>query len=84
MFDTNIMYICKQVRCSTLGISSPLFLRLPEGKVIDPNKPYIGTSQTKIRNVCLLVVFEFCMLLWSVTRPQPTPLTRLAENKKVE
>ena len=37
----------------------PLFLRLPERNVLDPNEPYIRTSQTKVRNVCLSVIFEF-------------------------
>ena len=30
-----------------------LFLRLLERKVLDPNGPYIITSQTKIRHICL-------------------------------
>ena len=41
------------------------FLRLPEKNVFDSNGPYIGTNQTKIRNVCLSVILAFC-LLWSV------------------
>ena len=45
----------------------PLFLQLAERKVLDPNGPHISTSQTKIRNVCLSVILEFCMLLSNLT-----------------
>ena len=34
----------------------PLFVLLPEKKILGPNWPYISTFQTKIRNVCLLYV----------------------------
>ena len=56
----------------------PLFLRLPETNILDPNRPYISPSLTTIRNVCLSIVLEFCnrrccyLLLWSVVRLQPT------------
>ena len=30
-------------------------------KVLDPNGPYISTSQIEIRNVCLSVILEFCL-----------------------
>ena len=33
----------------------PLLFRLPDRKVLDPNGPYISTSQTKIKNVCLSI-----------------------------
>ena len=37
------------------------FLYNFQKKVLDPNGPYIGTSQTKIRNVCLSsLVFVVC------------------------
>ena len=38
----------------------PLFLRLPEGMVLDPK---LTTGQTKIRTVCLSVISEFCRRL---------------------
>ena len=41
---------------------SPLLLQLPEKKVPDPSGPYISTFQTKIKNVCLSVILEFCLL----------------------
>ena len=44
----------------------PVFLRHPERSVVDVNQPYISTSQTKIRNVCLSVISE------SVARLKPT------------
>ena len=31
-------------------------------KIPDPNGPYMSTSQTKIRNFCLLENSEFCLL----------------------
>ena len=37
----------------------PLFLRLPDRKVIYPNGPYISMSQTKIGYVCLSVITDF-------------------------
>ena len=40
----------------------PQFLWLSERNVLDPNEPYITTSQTKIRNVCLSVILELCLL----------------------
>ena len=39
----------------------PLFLWFPEKYALDPNVPYIGTSQTKIRNVCLSAILEFLL-----------------------
>ena len=45
--------------------------------VLDPNASYISTSETKMRNVCLSVILEHCLLLSSslpsVARLQPTP-----------
>ena len=52
------MFLCKQM--------FPQFLELQERKDLDPNCPYISTSQTKIRVVCLSVV------LFSVVRPKWT------------
>ena len=40
----------------------PLFLLLPEKKVLDPNRPYISMSQTVLRHFCLSVILEFCLL----------------------
>ena len=31
-------------------------------KKIDPNGPYIGTFQTILRNVCLSIILELCLL----------------------
>ena len=51
----------------------PLFLRLPDRKVFDPNGPYICTNQTKIRNVCLSVILSVVVVVWSA----PTAYTNL-------
>ena len=51
----------------------PQFLQLSERKVLDSNGPLISMSQTKIRNVCLSIIFEFCQLLWSVGCSQSIP-----------
>ena len=48
-----------------------LFLRITERKAFELNGPYISMSQTKIRNVSLSVISEFCMSF--VTRLQHTP-----------
>ena len=40
---------------------SPLFLRLSETKILDPNGPYISTLQTNLRNLCLSVISELCV-----------------------
>ena len=39
----------------------PLFLRHSERKVLETNEPFISKSLTKIRNVCQLVILEFCL-----------------------
>ena len=39
----------------------PLFLQLPEKRILDPNGPYISTFQKILRNVCLSVILEFCL-----------------------
>ena len=56
----------------------PLFLRLPDKKLIDPNGPHISTTQTKIRNVCLSVFFGIlsavCCSCLSVARLANTSL----------
>ena len=44
-------------------------LRLQEGNVLDPNEPNINTSQTKLRNVCLSVILEFCLMSLSLSVP---------------
>ena len=49
---------------------NPLLHKIQK-KVKDPNGPYISTGQTKIRNVCMSVILEFCLLL-SLVRPEPT------------
>ena len=53
----------------------PLFFATSGKKVLDPNWPYISMFQTKIRNVCLLVISVFCLSssVYSVARLQPTP-----------
>ena len=53
-------------QCFGLHFSKPmflLFLRHPKRKILDPNGPYISTSQTKIKNFCLSVILEFCLSL---------------------
>ena len=37
----------------------PLFLKLSEKRVLDPNGPCINTLQTILRNVCLSVILKF-------------------------
>ena len=52
----------------------PLFLRLPERKVLDQNGPYLSTNQTKIINVCLSVILEFFLMFFgSIAHPQSAP-----------
>ena len=38
-----------------------LFFATSWKKVLDPNGPYIISSQTKLRNLCLSVISEFCL-----------------------
>ena len=38
-----------------------LFLQLLEKRILEPNEPYIRASQTKIRNICMSVILEFCL-----------------------
>ena len=35
--------------------------------VLDPNAPYISTFQTILRNVCLVVISEFCLSVCSAS-----------------
>ena len=42
------------------------FLASTGKKVLDPNEPYISTSRSKIRSVCLSVILEFCLSSLSV------------------
>ena len=51
---------CKPMECYN-------FLGHSERKVSDSNGPYISTNQTKIINVSLSVILEFC--LWSTSWP---------------
>ena len=50
----------------------PLYLRLPDRKVLDPNGPYISTNQTKIRSVSLSVILEFCLPYFIQDHPNVT------------
>ena len=54
-----------------IHLCSYFFFATPGKKFLDPNRSYISTSQTKIRNVCLLVTLEYCRS--SVAQLQPTP-----------
>ena len=40
---------------------STIFM-ISEKKVLDPNEPFIITFQTILRNTCLLVILEFCLM----------------------
>ena len=46
-----------------INLYVPTFFATSGKKVLDPNLPYIRTSQTKIRNVCLSIILEFCLFL---------------------
>ena len=42
-----------------------LFMRPQKITFLNPNGPYISTSQKKIRNLFLLVILKFCLVLLS-------------------
>ena len=58
-FRVRIGLVRKHKICQMTGKMFPLFLRLPDRKVLNSN---ISTNQTKIRNVCLSVILEFSLL----------------------
>ena len=59
----------------------PAIFATSRKKVIYPNGPFINTNQTKIRNVCLSVILEFC-LFWSVVCIASAAYTSLCRGLK--
>ena len=70
LYDLN-KYKYKKYWCTfqlALYVPISLFLYCPERKILDPNKPYTSTIQTKLRNVCLslysTILFVLLLYQW--------------------